>query len=108
LVDQKHHFGYNVCIVINKELEMVGLTIVDGDVIRAYDFKPMAGREDCFIEGEVIDAHSIEQGYQAYKIRVTRDSWSDSEDKGRVGIEMFVPWRVSFNEFQGRVMNLSR
>jgi hypothetical protein len=56
----------------------------------------------------VIDAHSTEQGYQAYKIRVTRDSWSDSEDKGRVGIEMFVPWRVSFNEFQGRIMNLSR
>jgi hypothetical protein len=94
--------------VINKELEMVGLTIVDGDIIRAYDFKPMAGREDCYIEGQVIDAHSTEQGYQAYRIRVVRDSWSDSEDKGRVGIEMFVPWRVSFNEFQGRVMNLSR
>jgi len=87
---------------------MVGLTIVDGDVIRAYDFKPMVGREDCFIEGRVIDAHSTEQGYQAYKIVVTRDSWSDAEDKGRVGIEMFVPWRVSFSEFQGRVMNLSR
>ncbi len=87
---------------------MVGLRIVDGDIFRAYDFKPMVGREDTFIEGEVIDAHSIEQGYQAYKIRVTRDSWSDAEDKGRVGIEMYVPWRVSFNEFQGRVMNLSR
>jgi hypothetical protein len=107
-VDQKHHFGYNVCIVNKKEQEMVGLTIVDGDTIRAYDFKPMVGREDCFIEGTVIDAHSNEQGYQAYKIMVTKDSWSDSEDKGRVGIEMFVPWRVDFSEFQGRVMNLSR
>lgn len=88
---------------------MVGLTIVEGDIIRAYDFKPMAGREDCYIEGEVIDAHSTEQGYQAYKIRVTNDSWREGEDdKGRIGIEMFVPWRVSFNEFQGRVMNLSR
>jgi hypothetical protein len=88
---------------------MVGLTIVDGDVIRAYDFKPMVGREDCFIEGEVIDAHSTEQGYQAYKIRVTNDSWREgADDKGRIGIEMYVPWRVSFNEFQGRVMNLSR
>ena len=88
---------------------MVGLTIVEGDVIRAYDFKPMAGREDCFIEGQVIDAHSTEQGYQAYKIRVTNDSWREgADDKGRIGIEMFVPWTVSFNEFQGRVMNLSR
>jgi hypothetical protein len=94
--------------VNKKEQKMVGLTVVEGDVIRAYDFKPMQGREDCFIEGEVIDAHSTEQGYQAYRIRVTRDSWSDAEDKGRVGIEMFVPWRVSFSEFQGRVMNLSR
>ena len=87
---------------------MVGLTVVEGDTIRAYDFKPMLGREDCFIEGRVVDAHSTEQGYQAYKILVTKDSWSDAECKGRVGIEMFVPWTVSFSEFQGRVMNLSR
>jgi len=87
---------------------MTTLQVQPGDTIRAYDFKPMVGREDCFIEGEVIDAHSTEQGYQAYKIRVIRDSWSDATDKGRVGIEMFVPWRVSFSEFQGRVMNLSR
>ena len=87
---------------------MVELTVIEGDVIRAYDFKPMTGREDCFIEGRVIDAHNNENGYQAYKIVVTKDSWSDSEDKGRVGIEMFVPCRVAFSEFQGRVINLSR
>jgi hypothetical protein len=99
---------YNVCIVINKEQKMVGLTIVDGDIIRSYDFKPMVGREDTFVEGQVLDAHNTEQGYQAYKILVTKDSWSDAEDKGRLGHVVFVPWRVSFNEFQGRVMNLSR
>ena len=87
---------------------MTTLQVRQGDVIRAYDFKPMAGREDCFIEGQVLDAHNTDNGYQAYKIRVTRDSWSDAEDAGRKGIEMFVPWRVSFNEFQGRIMNLSR
>ena len=87
---------------------MGDFTVVDGDIIRSYDFKPMIGREDCFVEGQVIDSHNTEQGYQAYKIRVTRDSWSDSEDAGRVGIEIFVPWRVSFSEFPGRVMNLSR
>jgi hypothetical protein len=108
VVDQNCQIGYNSIYSQKTELKMVGLTVVQGDTIRAYDFKPMVGREDCFIEGEVVDAHSVEQGYQAYKIRVTRDSWSDSEDKGRVGIEMFVPWRVSFNEFQGRIINLSR
>jgi hypothetical protein len=83
-------------------------TIIQGDTIRAYDFKPMLGREDCFIEGEVLDCGDTTQGYQAYRIRVTRDSWSDATDKGRVGIETFVPWRISRKEFQGRVINLSR
>jgi len=77
------------------------------DVIRSYDFKPMVGREDCFVEGEVL-ALTNEQGYDAYKIRVTKDSWSDSEDKGRVGKIVFVPVEVSFMEYAGRVINLSR
>jgi len=87
---------------------MTTLQVQKGDYIRAYDFKPLKGREDCFIEGQVLDAHNTDNGYQAYKIRVTKDSWSDAEDAGRVGIEMFVPWRVSFSEFQGRIINLSR
>jgi len=87
---------------------MSNFTVVDGDIIRAYDVKPMVGREDCFVEGQVLDAYSTEQGYQAYKILVTKDSWSDAEDKGRLGHVVFVPWKVSFSEFQGRVMNLSR
>ena len=86
----------------------MSFTVINGDTIRAYDFKPMVGREDCYIEGVVLDSGDRSQGYQAYKIRVTRDSWSDATDKGRVGLEVFVPWRVSFNEYQGRVINLSR
>lgn len=88
------------------------LTIINGDVIRGYDFKPMVGREDCFVEGEVVDAHDDSQGYQAYKIRVTRDVFGGEVlPKGqgsRVGQIVYVPWRVSFMEYQGRVMNLSR
>ena len=61
-----------------------------GDTIRAYDFKPLVGREDCFV------------------IVVTKDSWSDAEDAGRVGKEVSVPFEVSFMEFDARVMNLSR
>jgi len=88
---------------------MTRLQVKQGDIIRAYDFKPMVGREDCFIEGEVLDTNNTENGYQAYKIRVVNDSWrADESDKGRIGIEMFVPWRVDFMEFQGRIMNLSR
>jgi len=84
-------------------------TVQKGDIIRAYDFKPMVGREDCFIEGQVLETNNMEMGYQSYKILVTNDSWIEgANDKGRIGIEMFVPWRTSFNEFQGRVINLSR
>ena len=78
-----------------------------GDVIRSYDFKPMLGREDCFVEGMVVEA-TDEQGYDAYKIRVTRDSWSDAKDKGRFGKIIYVPVAVAYNDFPGRVMNLSR
>ena len=78
-----------------------------GDIIRAYDFKPMVGRDDCFVEG-VVERETNEQGYDAYKITVTKDSWSDSECKGRVGKIVFVPKRVSFMEYSGRIINLSK
>jgi hypothetical protein len=83
------------------------MIVKTGDVIRSYDFKPMLGREDCFVEGMVVEA-TDEQGYDAYKIRVTRDSWSDAEDKGRFGRIIYVPVAVAYNDFPGRVMNLSR
>lgn len=73
------------------------------DVIRAYDFKPMVGRDDCYVEGEVLEVNNMENGYQAYKIQVTKDSFS-----GRVGEIIYVPWRIFHNDYDGRVMNLSR
>jgi hypothetical protein len=77
-----------------------------GDTIRAYDFKPMLGREDCFVEGRVVKIDN--RGYDCFVIEVTKDSWSDAEDKGRVGKQVMVPFEVSFMEFDARVMNLSR
>ena len=76
-----------------------------GDTIRAYDFKPMVGREACFVEGVVTKVD--DKGFDCFVITVTKDSWSDSEDKGRVGQEVLVPFQVSFMEYDGRVMNLS-
>ena len=76
-----------------------------GDYIRAYDFKPLKGREDCFVEGVVTKVDN--KGFDCFVITVTKDSWSDSEDKGRVGQEVLVPFQVSFMEYDGRVMNLS-
>ena len=49
------------------------------DTIRSYDFKPMLGRSDCFVEGVVLDRNDSTNGYQAYKIRVTRDVFDGKE-----------------------------
>ena len=96
---------------------MTTLQVQVKDIIRSYDFKPMVGRTDCFVEGEVLETNNTENGYQAYKIRVTRDVFDGKEftelaykevEKHRVGEIVFVPWRVSFMEYQGRVINLSR
>ena len=84
------------------------------DIIRSYDFKPMVGREDCYVEGAVLERNAVaECGYNAYKIRVTKDVFDGKEfterrNGCRVGEVVFVPWKVSFMEYQGRVMNLSR
>lgn len=82
-----------------------------GDIIRGYDFKPMVGREDCYVEGEVLVRNAVEEcGYNAYKIRVTKDVFDGVTERGkysRVGKNVFIPWKVSFMEFDGRVMNLS-
>lgn len=81
------------------------------DVIRSYDFKPMVGRGDCFVEGEVLDVNNTENGYQAYKIKVTRDYFDDAEHTGlgsRIGQIVYVPWKVMMGDYAGRVINLSR
>lgn len=87
------------------------LQVSEKDVIRSYDFKPMVGRNDCFVEGKVEAVNDNSQGYQAYKITVTRDYWDGADKTGedsRVGQTTYVPWRVCFMEYDGRVMNLSR
>ena len=93
----------------------MNFTVVNGDTIRSYDFKPMLGRSDCFVEGKVLDCADTTKGYQAYKIRITRDVFDGKEfnemgykDLGnRVGEIVFVPWRTN-RDYQGRVINLSR
>jgi hypothetical protein len=92
------------------------MQVQKNDIIRSYDFKPMVGRTDCFVEGKVLETNNTEAGYQAYKIRVTKDVFDGKEftevgyknTGNRVGEIVFVPYRVSFMEYQGRVINLSR
>ena len=82
-----------------------------GDVIRAYDFKPMLNRSDCYVEGKVV-AVDNSQGYKAYKILVSKDVFDNKEftESGygsRVTKNVFVPFQVSFMEYDARIINLS-
>lgn len=83
-----------------------------GDTIRAYDFKPCAGRDDAFIEGIVIDDNNNESGFKSFKVEVTADKFLKHETKAskvnRVGAIMYVPFETSFMEFDFRVINLSK
>ncbi len=82
---------------------------VDGDFIRAYDFKPMVGREDCFVEGQVVECANNEHGYAAFKIRVSKEVFGGEKVTDHlVGKFVYVPHEVSFMEYAGRVINLSK
>lgn len=83
-----------------------------GDTIRGYDFKPMAGRNDCYVEGRVVEITS-EMGYKAFKVKCTKDVFDGevrtTKGKGsRVGQNVFVPLEVSFMEYDARIINLSK
>ena len=86
---------------------------VKGDIIRAYDFAPMAGRGDCYVEGKVIDANCNEPGYKCYKIEITADKFDgDVETEmirgNRIASQMYVPYEVSFMEYDFRVINVGK
>lgn len=82
-----------------------------GDTIRGYDFKPMVGRNDCYVEG-VVERITDERGYKAFKVTCTKDVFDGKENpkgKGsRVGKIVFIPMEVSFMEYDARIVNLTR
>jgi hypothetical protein len=112
VVDRKYTICYNVFTVNKTEQIMQVEKIEKNDVIRSYDFKPMYGRSDCFVEGRVLEMTN-EPGYAAVKIRVLVDEFDGKrfEERGygcRVGEIVFVPLKVSFMDYPGRVINLTR
>ena len=82
-----------------------------GDYIRAYDFKPMFGRNDCYVEGKVV-AITEKPGYRAFEIIACTDVFDGKKKTGvrssRINKTVYVPMEVSFMEYDARVINLSR
>lgn len=77
-----------------------------GDIIKAYDFKPMADRPDFFMSGRVIAKGPIkhpEHGFtlfHGYTIEVLGTDEGSTERKGDIG---YVPFEVDFMEYDERV-----
>jgi hypothetical protein len=100
-------------MMIEKGSKMLKFTNIAkvGDIIRAYDFKPCAGRDDAFVEGVVENANCTEPGFKCFKITVTADKFlkfeTKANKKNRVGQIVFVPHETSFMEFDSRILNLS-
>jgi len=77
-----------------------------GDVIRAYEFQPMAGRNDCYHEGKVIEVSNTDHGYPGYLIQVTRHVFDAQQESFQAGLQVIVPHRVHFREYAHRVIAL--
>jgi len=72
-------------------------SFVIGDRIKAYDFEPIPGREECFIEGTIIDTTS-EPGYLAFVVECDNDVFGGSVvHDDRIGKHIFVPMETSMD-----------
>ena len=69
-----------------------------GQKIRAFDFQPMEGREDRFVEGVIVDVqYSPYHSYQIEALEASSDHYSE-------GDRVSVPMEMSFMEYDGRVV----
>ena len=88
---------------INKEIEMHKHTAIVGDIVRSYDFKPMADRGDSYIEGIV-----IEKTDSTYSIAVQKRVFAGEVEPVEVGEYVVTHFKQTFMEYEGRITKLSQ
>lgn len=71
--------------------------IEPGTRVRAYDFEPMQGREERFVEG-VVSRHDWWAHAKVLVIDCDRDTLWDRPPRSRVGEEVFVPMETSMED----------
>ena len=81
-----------------------------GDMIRAYDFEPIPGREDHYVTGRVVAKGPIYQEIDGREVYLC-DGYTiiphfDTIGR-REGLEIYVPFEMGFTDFDGRVENLT-
>ena len=82
-------------------LKFAGLS--KGTKIKAYDFEPIPGRPEAYVEGIIIAEVAEGIPYHAYEIHVTKCTMNQ-----RVGEKVFVPHEMSMLEFDNRVTKLEK
>jgi hypothetical protein len=77
-----------------------------GDIIKAFDFKPMEGRPNMFMSGKVIEKGMIKHPihgfdmYMGYTIEIVGQSENNGYKKGEIA---YIPFEVDFMEYDDRV-----
>lgn len=77
-----------------------------GDTIRGYDFMPMRGRGDSYMEGEVLDANYWHDHYLTYKIKITHRVFGGVPEAVEDGDIGFIPHEVGFMEYDHRIIKV--
>ena len=88
---------------IDKEIEMHKHKAIVGDIVRSYDFKPMADRGDSYIEGIV-----IKKTDSTYSIAVQKRVFAGEVEPVEVGEYVVTHFKQTFMEYEGRITKLSR
>ena len=78
-------------------------TAIVGDIVRSYDFKPMADRGDSYIEGIV-----IEKTNSTYSIAVQKRVFAGEVEPVDVGEYVVTHFKQTFMEYEGRITKLAR
>ena len=78
-------------------------TAIVGDIVRSYDFKPMADRGDSYIEGIV-----IEKTNSTYSIAVQKRVFAGEVEPVEVGEYVVTHFKQTFMEYEGRITKLSQ
>jgi len=73
-----------------------------GDEIKAFDFEPLEGRANCFIQGIVVEKGMTVRGYHGFTIEVTKKIVGGIERPIKNKI-MLVPYDLAEQDYDNRI-----
>lgn len=78
-----------------------------GDIIRSYDFQPMAGRGDSYLEGTVVDADFMHpQGFACYKVSLSGRVFGGKRESVEANEIGYFPHQTSVFEYDHRIIKV--